>query len=163
MVNLWLRRSILPVWILAIACTSQPAVAHYERIEGAGSDRGPEECESPNRNVGMSTLLLLENRSVEVAEGAARWRITVGDIVVRVEKLLGLDANQTTSIFEVRRMIDERSTLDVDIKLGILEGELVLHWRETFKHRSYRFGLFRFSNGKFLSLCTGTGGVDVSH
>jgi hypothetical protein len=51
---------------------------------------------------------------------------------------------------------------DVDLKLGLLDGKLVLYWRETYLHRIYRQGLFSINDQDLAPLCEGRGGSEVS-
>jgi hypothetical protein len=89
--------------------------------------------------------------------------ISLTDLSVLIEELKARPDDQVTSVYEIRRMLGRQQLPDVDLTLGLLDGALVIYWRETYKHSSYSLGLFKFSNGKLIQLCEGSGGVDASH
>jgi hypothetical protein len=57
--------------------------------------------------------------------------------------------------------VDPEKDLDVELKLAYLDGRLVVFWKETYRHRIYRQGLFHIVGERVKALCTGRGGVTV--
>ncbi len=55
----------------------------------------------------------------------------------------------------------EGASADVELKLGLYEQQIVLYWRETYRHRIYRQGLFRFEGQALVPMCEGEGGEDI--
>lgn len=133
----------------------QGAVAEPDlRLSPIGS------CTSADGPVDLSRLWYLENRSVEVAN----HRVGLGPQSVGITIL---DATPVrTHHYDIPRMVSEGGPAgdpDVELKLVVLDGQLAVYWRETYRHRMYRQGLFRVNGARLVRWCEGMGGIYTSH
>lgn len=105
----------------------------------------------------LEKLLFLETDSVVVEGPLEKIRVTLAGERVKIVDLKPPREGQY--ITNIADEIEPKDNLDVELKLAFLSGDLVLYWKETYKHRIYRQGLFRFLNGRPISLCEGRGGT----
>lgn len=145
---------------------AQPPLREYTIGISEELPAGPRPCTrfKDQTAVDFGTLLHLSNKSVITIAGKQRWRITLdGSNSVLVEAI-GLNSESgPIHVFEIRRMLNRENPPDIDLSFALVEGSLFIYWRETFKHRSFDRGLFKFDAGVFSSYCMGTGGVNSSH
>jgi hypothetical protein len=129
----------------------------------AGSPRQPEElvmtdigfCRTGQGEfLDLNRVLFLENRSVTPSHGEAR-RIRVDGEVLSIERL---SSSPRTYTYSIDDEINETAPPDVDLKLVIVDGELAVYWRETFRHTQYRQGIFRIVGERISPWCEGLGG-----
>jgi hypothetical protein len=132
-------------------------------LVGVPSGAALGKCENKEASLEFGTLLLLENATVRQRINGREWLISLNDLSVHVEETTSRVNAPITRVFEIRRLISGKEIPDVDLKLAMLNGQVFVYWRETFRHRQFRVGLFKFSEGNFVSWCEGTAGMDVSH
>src|SRR5688572_1852979 len=120
-------------------------------------------CKSTSGEFALNSVLFLTNKSVRLNSSSGDFEITVGDLSVTVNRVDKSVDSRTTKVYEIRRLVARGSIPDLDLSLVIVNGDLGLYWRETYRHRSYRQGLFKIVGSQLVSLCEGTGGIDSSH
>jgi hypothetical protein len=140
---------------------------HREYTTGLSEEvpAGPRPCTSGKGQaaIDFGTLLHLSNKSVVTISGKHRWRVTLQEISVLVEAI-GVDSESgLVDVFEIRRILNPEAPPDIDLSFALVEGSLFVYWRETYKHRSFERGLFKFDAGKLSDFCRGTGGVNSIH
>ena len=115
-------------------------------------------CRAQGRDIDLTRVDFLENRSIEreSPNGPVRVEISVQSVSI---ELIGTQSNHPMIVHDIRRAIEHGQDLDIDLKLGYLDRDLVLYWRETFQHRTYRQGLFTVSPPSLVPLCEGRGGL----
>lgn len=112
--------------------------------------------------VDLRRLWILKDDAIELREGSRFWRIRVNWESVTVETLTG-GATGEVEMRDIGLDLDEQRDIDIEVRLAVLEGTLVAYWRETYQHRRYRQGLYRFEGGKFEPWCEGVGGIEAIH
>jgi hypothetical protein len=128
------------------------------------SDRvGLGSCIGDNGPIELRRALFLENRVLDFVGDGGPMRIALLGQIVRISSL---SSSGDEHIY--RRDIGEsisgqESAADVNLKLALLEGRLVVYWCETYRHRIYRQGLFRVNGMELAALCHGRAGSETSH
>ncbi|HKE94961.1 MAG TPA: hypothetical protein VKB34_11685 [Povalibacter sp.] len=105
----------------------------------------------------------LSNTSIKQVSGNRSWQISLSDLSVLVQDLKPQSDDQPIKVYEIRRLLRGKELPDIDLTLGLLDRAVVVYWRETYKHRTYKQGLFKVVDGELTLPCEGFGGVDVSH
>jgi hypothetical protein len=113
--------------------------------------------------VDFGALLHLTNKSVVTVAGKRSWQLTLSGLSVLIKESGSKSAGGLIDVFEIRRMINRDAPPDIDLSFALLDGSLYVYWRETYKHRSFDQGLYKFEAGKLSYFCMGSGGVDSSH
>ena len=141
-----------------------PAAVASEQGAMESWRRSPEEirlgrCGTGSGQVDLTRVAFLENRSF-VQEGPnGPVRVTLTEESVALEN----ESDHTIVGDDISLAVAHNGDIDIDLKLGYLDRRLVVFWRETAKHRSYRQGLFAVAPPKLVPICEGRGGLDVSH
>ncbi|HEX8643883.1 MAG TPA: hypothetical protein VF702_08220 [Allosphingosinicella sp.] len=146
-----------------------PSMTVIERASAADAE-GPDiviseigTCLRRGPPIDLRRLWLLENREVALDTPAGPLTVTVERDTLRIAEAAA-DGKRRVRIWEIGRMFeDERGRLDVQLSLGVLDSDLVLYWRETYRNRIYRQGLFRIPAGELVALCEGRGGITRLH
>jgi len=119
-------------------------------------------CVSAVGPVPMDTVLFLRNEEVDIGSGLeARIR---GETVYINET----GHRDTFSYFSIATAVSPTADIDIQLQFALLDGELFVHWRETYLHRIYRQGLFRVEPqddwpDRLVPFCEGRGGEEISH
>jgi len=108
----------------------------------------------------MRDMLFIENSDIPWtgADGETRARIGRQTLYIDRDGELGVE----TSWQIIAEEIDPDASLDLDLKFVLIDGAIGLYWRETFQHRMYRQGVFRFTWGQLTKVCEGRGGESFS-
>lgn len=115
-------------------------------------------CRTDNgRYVDLDRAMFLENRTIDVGEGAQRRRIRVEAETFYIEDLWS--RTPSTRYLEVEEEIGDGVLRDIELKLVSVEGELALYWRETYQHQQYRQGVMRIGAEGLIRWCNGFGGT----
>lgn len=140
--------------ISAIAASQNPPMtAQTLDLSGLGS------CSTQNGFVDLRRVAFLENRSIDTESPTGTIRISVSEESVDIQSI-GEGSNHRTFVHDLGDQLGRGLDIDIELKLGILEGNLVVYWRETFQHKSYRQGLFTVAPPNLMPLCEGRGGFD---
>lgn len=115
------------------------------------------DCRGAAGPIDLGRLLWLENRVVS----SGSRRLSLRGETVQIGAHDGAPADH--QIVDVGRLVSPDADIDIMLKFGLLDGDPVIFWRETFQHRRFRQGLFRMDGDNLTPVCTGTGGVDSSH
>lgn len=117
-------------------------------------------CEADGRSYNLHRLMLLENQTVEIDGPQGPLRVSIAEEYVQIHAM-GSTPARAVYAANVGDAADPQGDLDVELKLGYFDGMLVVFWKETFRHRIYRQGLFRIVGESVTPLCTGRGGVTI--
>lgn len=113
------------------------------------------------RPVDLRRVMFLENRELErdTPYGSIRIILSRQTITIRTIRRHG---EETWRPIDVGVLVGrDGATADVEVRLGLHEDQIVAYWRETFRHRMYRQGLFRFQDQELVPVCNGNGGEDI--
>lgn len=106
--------------------------------------------------ISISSTLRIENSRAEIKFDSSRYVAEINGETIRIT-----DEDSGIVVFiRVDTKIDVNEDLDLDLKFVLLEGELSLYWRETFRHRLYRQGIFRILRDGLAARCSGVGGIE---
>lgn len=120
-------------------------------------------CEGREGSIEMQKLWLLQNKEVEIETPDGPRTVTVDREKLSITEVRD-DDSTLKRIWQIDEMLtDEDEWLDLQLSLGVLQGALVVYWRETFQNRMYKQGLFRVAGSELVPLCEGQGGINVSH
>lgn len=150
--------SIIVAAALTYVVESQPpAIANQSNItfDSIGS------CGDRASRVDMRRVAFLENRSIDWGAGSRRMRVRLSGENAYVQAI-SARVNQPVNIHSVALTVQRDGDIDIQLKFAILDGELLIYWRETYQHRMYRQGLLRPELSQLVSLCEGRGGLDSS-
>lgn len=117
-------------------------------------------CEADGRSYNLNRLLRLENDAAEIDGPQGPLRVSISEEYVEISTA-GTSPGRTVYSTNIGDAVDPTGNLDVELKLGYIEGMLVIFWKETFRYRIYRQGLFRVSGEGVAPLCAGRGGVTI--
>lgn len=117
-------------------------------------------CEAGGRSYNLNRLMLLENDAVEIGGPHGPLRVSIAEEYVQIHALRPAPAHAVYST-NIGDAVEPHGDLDVELKLGYFDGMLVVFWKETFRYRIYRQGLFRIAGQGVAPLCAGRGGVTI--
>lgn len=150
--------SIAMALVLAHASGVQPSIVPSQSIDifdGIGA------CGDQVRRVDMRRVAFLENQSIDLGTGSTQMRIRIEGEKAYTQAI-GTNINQPTHIHNVALDVQRNGDIDIQLKLAILDGQLLIYWRETFQHRMYRHGLLRPELTRLVPVCEGRGGFNSS-
>lgn len=148
-----------PIMIAAFAmAVAAPAVTVVSspQLDVIGNCAG-----TGGRSFDLEKLLLLENRTALMEGSDGTLRVSVAGERVEILRLRP-KSDGSVYITNIGYEVEPRADLDVELKLALNSGELVVYWKETYKNRIYRQGLFRIMGQHVAALCQGRGGFDSS-
>lgn len=121
-------------------------------------------CATPDgQQIAIRDMLFIENRDIPWAgaDGETRARIQRQTLYIDHDHDSSLGVGTSRQI--ISEEIDPDAHLDLDLKFVLIDGTIGLYWRETFQHRMYRQGVFRFTAQQLTKVCEGEGGISFSH
>jgi hypothetical protein len=120
-------------------------------------------CIGQDGPIELRRALFLENRVLDFIGESGPMRIVLLGQTVRISSL-NLSEDERIYDRNIGESVSgEQGTADVNLKLALFEGRLVVYWRETVQHRIYRQGLFRVNGSDLTALCEGRAGSETSH
>lgn len=117
-------------------------------------------CIADGRAYDLHRLMRLENQAVETDGPRGPLRVSIAEEYVQIHTA-GPGPARAVYATNIGDAADPDADLDVELKLGYFDGMLVVFWKETFRHRIYRQGLFRIAGESVTPLCAGRGGVTI--
>jgi hypothetical protein len=124
-----------------------------------------EMCVGSGGRINMDRVMILENRTLVVDGGTGPLRLRLeGETFYSDE--VGEHSRHRTYSNWIGTFVQPGAELDIDLKLALLNGRLLLYWRETYQHRFWRFGLITIEGRALFGedaiamrpLCEGMGG-----
>jgi hypothetical protein len=122
-------------------------------------------CEGSAGPIDMARVMFLENRTLDFdgATGPLQLRLD-GETFYSEE--VGEHSGHRTYFNRIDALVQSGEDIDIDLKLALLNGRLVLYWRETYQHRFWRYGLVSIEGRALFGddavamrpLCNGRGG-----
>jgi hypothetical protein len=150
--------------IAAISFASGPLPPPLPTAPVDDTDRvGLGSCIGQDGPVELRRSLFLENRELDFIGDGGPMRIALMGQTVRISAPNQSEDGRIYSRDIGESVSEERGTADVNLKLALFEGRLVVYWRETVQHRIYRQGLFRVNGLDLTALCEGRAGFESSH
>jgi hypothetical protein len=147
---------------VSAASAGEPDVVPSVKDQAAVS---PGSCIANARPVDLDQLLILQNSSarMDTKRGYNRVRVSGETVYVDIHDA-GQDRASKTVVHRMDSRIEPDADVDVIVALAMFETHLVIYWKESFLHRSYRQGVFRIgADASIEPLCEGRGGIDSSH
>lgn len=117
-------------------------------------------CLANGSPIDLRRVLFAENRSLDINDRNGVIRLRLDRELLKIER--PEDPGRGTLTIPIAYEIDRGSDLDIRIQFAILDGKLMLYWRETFLHQTYRQGLFEISGENIIRFCEGRGGIWIS-
>jgi len=115
-------------------------------------------CEGNGASFDLRRLMLIENRSIRMEGAHGELQVSVNREQVRIDAVRDGSAQPVYST-NIGYAAEPHGDLDVELKLGYLDGAPIVYWKETFQNRIYRQGLFRIVGERVEQLCAGRGGI----
>ena len=106
--------------------------------------------------VDLDRAMFLENRTIDIGNGAQRRRLRVDAETFYIEDLW--TRTPSTQYIDVEEEIGDGVPRDIELKFVNIGGELALYWRETYQHQQYHQGVFRIGADSLAPWCRGIGG-----
>lgn len=139
--------------------TGPPSTPPQINLDPAGG------CEGGNGRIDMRRVMFLENRTLEVDGGTGPLRLRLDGETFYSEEI-GERSERRTYFNRIDAMVQPGEDLDIELKLALVNGRLVLYWRETYQNRFYRQGLLTIEGRALFGddeqvmtpLCVGRGG-----
>lgn len=117
-------------------------------------------CDAGDHPVDLTWMMRVSNTEIRVMEAGvpAYYRIVRDTVVISPDE--GFDRLEWFSIPEFlhENGIPGARAMDVELAFVVIDGELALFWRETYRNRFYQQGLIGVSTEGLSLLCTGRGG-----
>jgi hypothetical protein len=141
----------LPFVILLLLA---PQVPPADRL--SSHSRSLDQCTASGQQLQPSRLPQISDSEIRylVNGRPARIRLSGEDVVVEFDNVEGANIY----ILEIDEHFRISSDIDITMNFVVLDDEIVVRWRETYLHRSYRQGLFRVAGAGIEEICAGTGG-----
>lgn len=122
-------------------------------------------CLGPGGAVDLSRVMFLENQSILIDGPDGPLRVSIDGEDLLILQYAG-SSREREYFNNIGYQVDPDDDLDVELKLALVKGALAVYWRETYRNRLYRQGLFGIdvnqlfkADGRALvSLCSGRGG-----
>lgn len=76
---------------------------------------------------------------------------------------LSIISGELTRPIRIDSLLFPDEDVDMELSFAVVDGELLLYWRETYRHRHYRQGFLRIVDDSLVEVCRGGGGVEMSH
>ncbi len=129
-----------------------------------GTDRvGLGSCLGPGGPVELRRAIFIENTVLDFVIRNRPMRIALMGQTVTISARRN-DTDDEAHIQDIGETVATQSgAADVSLKLALLDGDVVVYWRENFQHRIYRQGLFRVAGLGLTPLCQGSAGTETSH
>lgn len=108
-----------------------------------------------NSQYSLSAVPFYDSNSVTIDDGKHKFVVEILDETVLMRNANG---SRGTKFFRIDRLISQSSDLDLDLRWASINNEPVLFWRETYRHRPARMGIFQVSSIGFRPLCEGMTG-----
>lgn len=158
------------LWIafgIALYPFSYGLASQDERASSVSSVPGEEEINihgnctsSAVRSYDPRSFVFLKNRHVRWTRGNRTTEFKIDGERLWVYGRLNGEGEATRIPYQVDYIITGDVELDIEMDPVLLEGNLYVYWRETFRHRSYRQGLLEVTGMTINKVCEGNGGVD---
>ena len=128
------------------------------------SPRALGSCLNERGPVDLRRVMFLENRYLDLGSEGATVKVELRRQTISFTTQAGTP-EETIRVQDVARIVarNQEENPDVYLKLALLDGDVLLYWRETYLHRSYRQGLFRIVGRDLQRFCEGNGGVTITH
>lgn len=104
----------------------------------------------------MELVRHINNESIQTRVGSAEFILSLELDNLKAVELGNPDEEWIANIADFLHT-DYRP--DVVISFAELDHEDFVYWRESYVHRTYRQGLFKFNGKTIVPVCTGVGGV----
>lgn len=121
-------------------------------------------CSTGNLVVDLDKYIFLaENEVRQIGDKNGIYLKVDGENIYIVQKE---KVEKSSIVFNADSVIDgdDGPRLDIDLSLVLNSdlSEVMVYWRETYKHRRFRQGLIRVAGMKAIPFCEGEGGVNSS-
>jgi hypothetical protein len=124
-----------------------------------------EVCEGSAGRIDMARVMFLENRTLNIDGATGPLQLRLEGETFHSEELGERSRHRAYSNW-IGTMVQPGADLDIDLKLALLNGRLLLYWRETYQHRFWRYGLITLEGRALFGddavamhpLCEGRGG-----
>jgi hypothetical protein len=157
------------LFLIAFLSTLAPDAASAQDSIFSMDDRralkGLGSCVGACGRVDLDRVMFLANKAILIdgPTGPLRVSLEREDLLI---KELGGSSPQREYFNNVGYQVDQDDDLDVELKLARVDGKLAVYWRETYKNRIYRQGLFaidleqlfRATDKVLTPICHGRGG-----
>ena len=108
----------------------------------------------------MRRVLFIENPVVEIESSGKTFEIYV-ERESFYAKEINKNGEEVEHFEDVDSLLNMEDDLDIELKLAQYKGDLMLFWRETFKNRIYKQGLFLVDGPQLKLACKGEGGSHI--
>jgi hypothetical protein len=123
-------------------------------------------CDGPRGSVDLRRISFLRRPYAILPGMTGPIRISI-DGENLLAKEVGRRSRQREFYDNIGYQVDENDDLDVELRLARVHGRLSVYWRETYRHRIYRQGLFeihpdelfRDTSRALALICEGRGGA----
>ena len=115
-----------------------------------------------DREVDLRRVMFLQNSSIDTDGPTGPFRVSLHGETIHIQPLPS-GSERGTYVNNVGYAVDPRADIDLNLKLALVDGKLVLYWKETFQYRAYRQGIFEITRQGITEVCQGHGGMSRSH
>lgn len=111
----------------------------------------------------MENVIFIKNKSVKYRYADKFIVLKIKDENIKISAITETNIEPDSErIINIDNLVGD-SDLDVSLTLILLDGEYGVYWRETFQHKKYRQGIYKFEGAGLVSVCAGEAGIDSSH
>lgn len=124
-------------------------------------------CKGKEGSVDLESLLFLQNTEIKEKSDGVLSITKIDREEIHIEKYSSEGELDKRIILDVDADVAARfneDDVDIDLYFVLLDkNEVAIYWKETYKYRTYRQGIYKISNDDISFLCDGRGGVYKSH
>jgi hypothetical protein len=147
---------LVPVWALSLVAPATLIVVPEQKLDAVG------DCIEPSGKADeLRGLRFLKSHSANTETAAGKLRITLQGEHVRIDNLRYGRAHGFY-YSNLGDQVEPNDDLDIELRLARQKGRLVIYWKETYRHKIYRQGLFRVVDERVELICQGRGGLNSS-
>lgn len=120
-------------------------------------------CKSGKKFIDMEGVIFIKNESIKYRYSNKFIFLKINGESIKISESIDSKAEpDSEKIIQVDRLLD-KGDLDVNLTLILLNGEYGIYWRETFQHKKYRQGIYKYEGARLVSVCVGEAGINSSH
>lgn len=122
-------------------------------------------CTSPERSIDLDDTFFLQNIAVQLPQEKNPTWVEIQGESIRLTRNgeKGIETERIDLELEISRHYGISDSLDISPTFIFLDGEIAVHWRQTFQHQRYKQGVFKLKRGNIVWECDGVSGVNKSY
>ncbi|MCE3252336.1 MAG: hypothetical protein K0Q67_1346 [Cellvibrio sp.] len=111
----------------------------------------------------MEDVIFIKNESIKYRHENKFIFLKINDENIKISETIDSKIDpDSEKIVQIDSLIGDNDP-DINLTLILLDGEYGVYWRETFQHKKYRQGIYKYEGNSLVSVCAGEAGIESSH